>query len=172
MGNRFRELDHKEGWVPKNWCFWTVVLEKTLESLLDYKAIKLVSPKGNQSWIFTGGIEAEAPILWPPDGNSWHIGKDLMLGKIEGKRRRECRGRNGSIVSLTRWTWVWVHSGSWWWTGRPGVLRFMGLQRVGHDWETELNWTEICATGCAVKKRRRRRKRHLSNLRIREGFLK
>ena len=63
------ELDHKEGWPLKNWCFWTVVLEKTLESPLDYKEIKLVNPEGNQSWIFTGrtDAEAEAPILWPPD---------------------------------------------------------------------------------------------------------
>ena len=82
------EITISESWVMKNWCFWTVVLEKTLESLLDYKAIKLVSPKGNQSWIFTGGIEAEAPILWPPDGNSQLIRKDLILGKIEGRRRR------------------------------------------------------------------------------------
>ena len=68
--------------------------------------------------------------------------KTLMLGKIEGRRRRGVRGWDGWIASLAWWTWVWVNSGSWWWTGRPGVLRFMGSQRVGHDWATELNWTE------------------------------
>ena len=84
------ELDHKEGWVSKNWCFWTVVLEKTLESALDFKEIKPVNPKGNQSWIFIGRTDAkdEAPILWPPDAKNWLFGKDPVLGKIEGRRRR------------------------------------------------------------------------------------
>ena len=77
------ELDHKEGWVPKNWCFWNDVLEKTLESPLDSKEIKWVSPKGNQPWIFVGRTDAkaEAPILWPPDVKSWFIGKDPDAGK-------------------------------------------------------------------------------------------
>ena len=72
------ELDHKESWVPKNWCFWTVVLEKILESPLGHKEIKSVNPKGNQSWIFIGRTddEAEAPILWPPDVKNWIIRKD------------------------------------------------------------------------------------------------
>ena len=78
------ELDHKEGWTPKNWCFWTVVLEKTLESPLDCKEIKPVNPKRNQSWIFIGRTNAEAevdaPILWPPDAKSQLIGKDLDAG--------------------------------------------------------------------------------------------
>ena len=69
--------------------------------------------------------------------------KTLMLGKIEGRRRGDDKGWDGWMASSTQWTWVWVNSGSWWWTGRPGVLRFMGSQRVGHDWATELNWTEI-----------------------------
>ena len=86
------ELDHKESWALKNWCFWTVVLEKTLESPLDCQKIKPVNPKGNQSWIFVGRTDAEAEtsILWPPDmlrANS--LEKTLMLGKIEGRRRRE-----------------------------------------------------------------------------------
>ena len=86
---RMSELDHKEGWVPKNWHFWTVVLDKTLESPLDSK-IKPVNPQGNQPWIFPGrtGTEAEAPILWPPDAKTWSLGKTLMLGKIEGRKRR------------------------------------------------------------------------------------
>ena len=77
------ELDHKESWAPKNWHFWTVVLEKTLESAVDCKEIKPVHPKGNQSWIIIGraDAEAEAPILWPPNMKSWLTGKDLDAGK-------------------------------------------------------------------------------------------
>ena len=84
------ELNYKESWVPKNWCFWTVVLEKTLASPLDCKEIQLVHPKGSQSWIFIGrtDVEAETPILWPPDAKNPLIGKTLMLGKIEGRRRK------------------------------------------------------------------------------------
>ena len=70
------ELDYKESWAPKNWCFWTVVLEKILESPLDCKEIQLVNSKGNQSWIFIGRTDAEAPVLWPPDVQNWLIGKD------------------------------------------------------------------------------------------------
>ena len=72
------ELDYKESWAPKNWCFWTVVLEKILESPLDYREIQLVHPKGNQSWIFIGRTDAEAetPILWPPDDKNWLTGRD------------------------------------------------------------------------------------------------
>ena len=84
------ELDHKESWVPKNRCFWTVMLEKTLESLLDCKEIQPVNPKGNQSWIFIGrtGAEAEPPVLWPPDAKKTDsLEKTLMLGKIEDGRR-------------------------------------------------------------------------------------
>ena len=77
------ELDCEEGWAPKNWCFWTVVLEKTLESPLDFKEIQPVNPKGNQFWIFIGrtDAEAEAPVLWPPDANNWLTGKDPDVGK-------------------------------------------------------------------------------------------
>ena len=83
------ELDHKEGWVLKNWCFWTIVLEKTLESPLDFKEIKSVNPKGNQPWKFIGrtDVEAETPILWPPDVRADSLVKTLMLWKIEGRRR-------------------------------------------------------------------------------------
>ena len=82
------ELDHNESWALKNWCFWTVVLEKTLESPLDCKQIKPINPKGNQPWIFIGRTDTEALILWPPDEKNWLIGKDLMLGKIEGRKNR------------------------------------------------------------------------------------
>ena len=96
-----RELDHKEGWAPKNWCFWSVMLEKTLESPLDWKEIKPVNPKGNQPWIFIGRTDAEAPILWPPDARSWLIGKDPDAGKDWRRRRRGVTGWNGWMASLT-----------------------------------------------------------------------
>ena len=98
------ELDHKESWTLKNWCFSTVVLEKTLDSLLDCKEVKLINPKGNQSWIFIGrtDVEAEAAILWPPNAKYWLIRKDLMLGKIEGRRRRG-RQRMRWLDGITNW---------------------------------------------------------------------
>ena len=138
------ELDYKESWVPKNGCFWTVVLEETLESPLDCKKIQPVHPKGDQSWVFIGSTDAEAdtPILWPPHVKSWVIWKDPDAGKDWGWEEKGTTGWDNWMASPTRWTWVWVNSGSWWWTGRPGVLRFMGSQRVGHDWATELNWTD------------------------------
>ena len=84
------ELDYKESWVLRNWCFWTVVLQKTLKSPLDCKEIQPVHPKGNQSWIFIGrtDVEAETPILWPPDVKTDSLEKTLMLVKIEGRKRR------------------------------------------------------------------------------------
>ena len=82
------ELDHREGWVPKNWCSRTVVFEKTLKSPLDSKEIKLVNPKGNQPWLFIVKIDAEAPILWPPDSTSWLIGKDPDAGKDWGQKEK------------------------------------------------------------------------------------
>ena len=132
------ELDYKESWGLKNWCFWTVVLEKTLESPLDCKEIQPVNPKGNQSWIFIGRTDAEAetPILWPPDAKNWLIGKDSDAGKDRGQ---EEMWWDGWMASLTQWTWVWATSRNWWWTGRPGALQSMGLQRVRHDWVAELN---------------------------------
>ena len=87
------ELDHKEGWVPRNWRFWTVMLEKTLESPLDCKEIKPVNPKGNQPWIFIGRADAKALILWPPDAKSWLTGKEPDAGKDWKQRRRQQRMR-------------------------------------------------------------------------------
>ena len=136
------ELDCEESWAPKNWCFWTVVLEKTLESPLDCKEIQPVHSEGDQSWVFFGRNDAtaETPILWPPHAKSWLIGKDSDAGRDWGQEEKgDDRGWDGWMASPTQWMWVWVNSGSWWWTGRPGKLRFMGLQRVGHDWVTELN---------------------------------
>ena len=82
------ELDYKESWALKNWFFWTVLMKKTLGSFLDCKEIKLFNPKRNQSWIFIGSIDADAPILWPPDAKNLLLEKTPMLGKIEGWRRR------------------------------------------------------------------------------------
>ena len=129
------ELDHKEGWTLKNWCFWTVVLEKTLESPLDSKEIKPVNPKGNQPWIFIGrtDAEAEAPILWPLDAKSQLTGKDLDAGKA-GRQKGTIEDEMGG----------WYH----WLNGheleqtpgdseRQGSLASTGSRRVGRDLVTE-----------------------------------
>ena len=100
-----------------------------------------VHPKGNQSWMFIGRIDAEAetPVLWPPDTKNWPIGKDPDAVKV--LRQKEKPMSEDEMVEWhdrLRWTWVWASSMSWRWTGKPGVLHSMGLQRVGHDWATEL----------------------------------
>ena len=137
---------YKESWAPKNWCFWTAMLEKTLKSPLDCKKIQPVHPKGDSpgcSW---------KDWCWSWNSNTlatWC--KELTCLKTPWCWERLRAGGEGDdrgwkdawMASLTQWTWVWVDSGSWWWTGRPGVLWFMELQRVGHDWATELNWTDI-----------------------------
>ena len=131
--------------MQKNWCFWNVMLEKTLESPLDCKEIQSVHPKGNQSWIFIGKTDAETetPILWPPDVKNWLIGKDSDAGK--DLRWKEKGMTEDEMVGWHRWLdeRVWVSSRSWWWTGKPGVLQSMGSQRVRHDWVTEL--TDWCS---------------------------
>ena len=121
-----------------------MVLEKTLESPLDCKEIQPVHPKENQSWIFIGRTDAEAetPILWSPDVKNWLIGKDPDAGKDWRWEKGMTEDEMVDIASPTQCTWVWVSSGSWWWTGRPGVLQSMEPQRVRHDRVTELNWTE------------------------------
>ena len=129
------ELDYKESWVPKNWCFWTMVLEKTLESPLDYKEIQPVHPKGNQSWIFIGrtDTEAEAPILSPPDAKNWLIGKDPDAGK-DWRQEEKGMTKDEMVGWHHRLDGHEINFGSRWWTGKPGVLQSMELQRVGHDW--------------------------------------
>ena len=128
------KLDQKEGWALKNWCFWTVVLERILENPLDCKKIKTVNAKGNQPWIFIGRTDAEAPILWPPDAKSWFIGKDPDAGKNWGQEEKGVtEDEMVGWQSLTQWIWVWANSGRWWRTGKPDVLPSMGSQRVGQD---------------------------------------
>ena len=137
------ELDHREGWAPKNWCFWTVVLEKALESPLDSREIQPVDPKGDQSWVFVGrtDVEAETPVLWPPDAKSWLIWKDPDAGKDWGQEEK--RTTEDKMVG-------WHHQlngHGFGWT--PGVGDGQGglaccslwhCKRVGQDWATELNW--------------------------------
>ena len=140
------DVDYKEGWTLKNWCFLTVVLEKTLESHLDYKEIKPVSSKGNQPWIYTGRTDAEieAPILWPTDAKSRLIGKDPDVRKY---RRQEKKGMTEDEMVgwhyQLNWTWIWASSGRWWCTGKPGMLQSMTLQWVGHGWVTEQQQLKI-----------------------------
>ena len=132
------ELNYKESWEPKNWCFWTVVL-KTLKSPLDNKDSQTVHSKGNQSWVFIvrTDVEAEIPIPWPPDEN-WLIRKEPDAGR-DWSRRRRGRQTMRCLDGVTDPMDVSLSSGSWWWTGRPGVLQSLGSQRVGHDWATEMN---------------------------------
>ena len=140
-------LEIRYQWAPEHrridafklWCW------RRVESALDCKEIQPAHSEGDQSWVFIGRTDAKAetPILWPLYVKSWLIGKKPWCWEGLGAGGEgDGRGWDGWMASPTRWTWVWVNSGSWWWTVRPGVLRFMGSQRVGHDWATALNWTE------------------------------
>jgi len=125
------ELDHKESRAQKNWCFWSVVLEKTLENSLNCTEIRPVGPNGNQSWIFTGrtDAEAEAPILWSPDGKIGLIGKDPDA--VKDWRQEKGRTRwDAWMASPTWWAWVWASSSSWCWTGKLGMLQSWGHKEL------------------------------------------
>ena len=120
--------------------------EDSWESL-DCKEIQPVYSKGDWSWVFFGrnNAKAETPVLWPPHVKSWLIGKDSDAGRDWGQEEKGTR--EDEMAGWHQWLdgrWVWVNSGSWWWIGRPGVLWFMGSQRVGHDWATELKGTKEC----------------------------
>ena len=116
-----------------------MVLEKILESPLDWKEIQSVHPKGNQSWIFTGRTDAETETLatWCEELTHWK--RPWCWERLRAGGEGDNRRWDGWMVLPTQWTWVWLNSGSWWWTGKPGMLQSMGLQRVRYDWTTELN---------------------------------
>ena len=143
MDVRVDYMDYKESWVQKNWCFWTVVLEKTLESSLDSKEIQPVHPKWDQSWVFIRrtDVEAETTILWPSDAKSWLIWKDPAAEKDWGQEEK----------GTTEDKMVWLHhqldGHGFGWTpgvgdGQGGLLccGSWGRKESGHDWATELNW--------------------------------
>ena len=142
------ELDCEESWMLKNWCFWTVVLEKTLESpwtarRSNQSILKEISPGGSlEGLMLKLKLQYFGHLMWRVD----LLEKTLTWEGLGAGGEGNDRGWNGWMASLTWWTWVWVNSGSWWWTGRPGVLQFMGSQRVGHDWATEPNWTDTIST--------------------------
>ena len=132
------ELDYKESWAQKNWCFGTVVLEKTLESPLDCKEIqsilKEISPVHWKDWCWSWNSNILAP--WCKELT--HLKRPWCWERLKAGGEGDHRRWDGWIASQTQWAWVWVNSRSWWWTGRPGVLWIMGSQRVRHDWVTEL----------------------------------
>ena len=136
------ELDYKENWAPKNWCFWTVVFEKTLERVSwtarrpNQSILKEISPQYSlEGLMLKLKLQYFGHLMWRT--NSFE--KTQMLGRLQLGEGAD-RGWDGWMASPTQWTWVWVNSRSWWWTGRPGLLLSMGSQRVRHDWVTELNW--------------------------------
>ena len=137
------ELDHKESRMLKNWCFWTVVLEKSLESPLGCKEIKPVNPKEVSPEYSLEGLMLKLKFQYFGHlmRRTDSLEKTLMLGKIEAGGEGNDKGWDGWIASPTQWTWVWVNSRSWWWTGRPVVLQSMEWQRVGHA--LQVNWTDL-----------------------------
>ena len=135
------ELDYKENWPPKNWCFWTVVLKRTLEIPLDCKEIQPVHSKGDQSWVFIGRTDAEAdtPILWPPDGKDWLSWNDPDDGNDWRWEERRMTEWDGWMASATQWTWVWVSSGSY--DGQGGLAC---CSPWGRKSQTQLSdWTKL-----------------------------
>ena len=133
---RMWELDYKESWAPKNWCFWTVVLEKTLESPLtarrsNQSILKEISPEYSllEAWMLKLKPQYFGHLMQRTDS----LEKTLMMGKIEGRRRRGDRGWDSWMALPTPWTWVWARFGSWWWTGKPWMLQSVPSQRVRHD---------------------------------------
>ena len=137
------ELDYKESWAPKNWCFWTVVLEKTLETPLDCKEIhqsilKISSECSLEGLMLKLKLQFFGHLMQRSDS----LKRPWCWEKLKTAGGGDDRGWDGWMASPTQWTWVWARSGSWWWTGKPGVLQSMGLQRVGHDLVTEQQYLE------------------------------
>ena len=137
-------------YIVQFYSYWISRIRKSIRSEnsslspLDCKETQPVHPKWDQFWMFIGRTDAEAetPILWPLHEELTHWKRPWCWEGLEAGEEGDNRGWDGWMASPTRCTWVWVYSGSWWWTGGLGVLWFMGLQRVRHVWETELNWTE------------------------------
>ena len=138
------ELDCEESWPPKSWCFWSAVLEKILKNPLDCKGDPTSSSKRKsvlnihwKDWCWS----------WNRNPNTWckeltHWKRPWCWERLKAGGEGDDRGWDSWMASTTQWTWVWASSGSWWSTGKPGVLQSMGSQRVGHNWATELNWTD------------------------------
>ena len=135
------ELEYKESWVLEHWCFWTVVLEKTLESPLDSKETQPVSVLNIhwKDWCWSWNSNTLA--TWCKELT--HLKRPWCWERLKVGGEGNYRGWDGWMASPTQWTWVWVNSRSWWWTGRPGVLQSMVSQRARHDWATELNWDMV-----------------------------
>ena len=140
------ELDYKESWAPKNWCFWTVVLERTFESPLDCKEIQPVHPKGDQSWVFIGRTDVEAEnsntlATWCEELT--HLKRPWCWERLkvggEGDDGWMRRGWDSWMASPTQWTWVWMNCGSWWWTGKPGAV----VHGVAKSQTRLSDWTEL-----------------------------
>ena len=140
------ELDYKEGWVPKIDAFELWWWRRLLRVPWTARRANQSIPKGNQSWIFIGRTDwswnSNTLASWWGELTDWK--RPWCWERLRVGGDGDDRGWDGWMASSTRWTWVWVDSGSWWWTGRPGVIQFMGSQRVGHDWATELNWIFHC----------------------------
>ena len=132
---------YKESWVPKNWCFWTMVLEKTLESPLDCKEIQPVHSEGDHPECSLQGLMLKLKLQYVGHlmQRTDSFKRPWCWERVKVGGKGDNRGWDGWTASLTQWTWVWVNSGSWWWIGRPGVLQSMRSQRVRHNWVTELN---------------------------------
>ena len=124
------------------WCWKRLLRVPWTARRSNQSILKEISPEYSLEGLMLK-LQYFGHLMWRANS----LEKTLMLGKIEGKREGGGRGWDGWMASSTQWVWVWVNSRSWWWTGRPGMLQFMGLQRVGHDWETELNWTEPATCG-------------------------
>ena len=139
------ELDHTESWAPKNWCFgiwcWRRLLRVPWTARRSNQSIlkEISSEYSLEGLMLKLTLRYFGHLMWRTDS----FEKTLMVEILKAGREGDNRGWDGGTASLSQWTWVWVSSGSWWWTGKPGMLQSTGLQRVRHDWVSELNWTEI-----------------------------
>ena len=145
------ELDFKESWAPKNWWFSTVVLEKTLgvpwtARRSNQSILMEISPEYSlEGLMLKLKLQYSGHLMWRAEKTlkRTHLKRPWYWERLNAWGDGEDRGWNGWMASPTQWTWIWVSSRSWWWTGRPGMLQSVGSQRVGHNWATEMNWTEL-----------------------------